>query len=308
MLLGAPRAYYDPDYNGEIGAAYLYSTNGALLAMFSNPDPMAGENFGFSLAAAGSDRVLIGANGYRPGAAHLFSTNGNSLTTITNPTPAYRDYFGNSVAAVGPDRLLVGAFADDTLATDSGSVYVFDTSGTLLTTIANPTPEAYDYFGARIAALGDDRVLINASVDDTGGTNAGSAYIFNVHGTLLHTLTNPAPATGDSFGFRAATFGNEGVIIGAPFDDAGATDAGSVYLFSVPAPPGAPSLTIRRTTTNTVVVSRPSPSTGFVLQQNTNGIRSVNWSNVPAAPSDNGTTKTVIINPPVGNRYYRLRN
>jgi len=36
--------------------------------------------------------------------------------------------------------------------------------------------------------------------------------------------------------------------------------------------PGAPLLAIRRTSTNTVAVSWPSPSTGFTLQQNTNGI------------------------------------
>ena len=67
-----------------------------------------------------------------------------------------------------------------------------------------------------------------------------------------------------------------------------------------------PSLTVARTTTNTVAVSWPSPSTGFSLQQNTNGIATVNWSNVLTAPLDNGTTKTVIVNPPTGNRFYRL--
>jgi hypothetical protein len=67
-----------------------------------------------------------------------------------------------------------------------------------------------------------------------------------------------------------------------------------------------PSLTIARTTTNTVAISWPSPSTGFVLQQNTNGIATVNWSNVLTAPTDNGTRKTVIVNPPSGTRFYRL--
>src|SRR5258706_5137923 len=51
--------------------------------------------------------------------------------------------------------------------------------------------------------------------------------------------------------------------------------------------PGAPTLSIARTTTNTVAVSWPSPSAGFTLQQNTNGIGTVNWSNVATAPTDN---------------------
>jgi hypothetical protein len=67
-----------------------------------------------------------------------------------------------------------------------------------------------------------------------------------------------------------------------------------------------PSLTIFRTATNTAVVSWPSPSTDFGLQQNTNSVSSVNWSNVTTLPTDNGTNKFIIVNPPTGNRFYRL--
>ena len=70
---------------------------------------------------------------------------------------------------------------------------------------------------------------------------------------------------------------------------------------------GAPSLAIFRTTTNTVVVSWPSPSTGWGLQQNTNSINSVNWSNLTSGITDDGTTKSLIGNPPAGNRFYRLK-
>jgi hypothetical protein len=68
----------------------------------------------------------------------------------------------------------------------------------------------------------------------------------------------------------------------------------------------SPSLTVSRTPTSTVAISWPSPSTGFTLQQNTNGITTLNWTNVLIAPTDNGTTKTVIVNPPSGTRFYRL--
>jgi hypothetical protein len=44
-------------------------------------------------------------------------------------------------------------------------------------TFANPSPEAYDNFGFRIAAVGDN-VLISAWNDDTVATNAGAAYLF----------------------------------------------------------------------------------------------------------------------------------
>ncbi len=67
-----------------------------------------------------------------------------------------------------------------------------------------------------------------------------------------------------------------------------------------------PLLTIFHTTTNTVAVTWPSPSTGWTLQQNTNRVSSLNWCNVTAAIQDDGTTKTLIVNPPAGNRFYRL--
>ncbi len=69
----------------------------------------------------------------------------------------------------------------------------------------------------------------------------------------------------------------------------------------------APSLTIRFTTTNTVAISWPSPSTGFTLQENTTGIGTTNWNNVGITPTDDGTIRTVIIAPPTGNRFYRLK-
>ena len=70
--------------------------------------------------------------------------------------------------------------------------------------------------------------------------------------------------------------------------------------------PGAPLLTITRTGPNTVALSWPSASPGWTLQQNTNSVASVNWSNAPGTIQDDGTTKTLIVNPAIGNRLYRL--
>lgn len=68
--------------------------------------------------------------------------------------------------------------------------------------------------------------------------------------------------------------------------------------------PGAPLLTIRTTSTNTVVVSWPSPSTGFSLFRNTD-LNTTNWVTA-GSPSDDGTTKTVIIIAPLGNQFFKL--
>ena len=137
-----------------------------------------------------------------------------------------------SLAAVGNDRVLIGAYQDDTGETDAGAAYLFSTNGTLLTTFTNPTPAASDYFGYSVAAVGSDRVLIGAYQDDTGGADAGVAYLFSTNGTLLTTFTNPTPAASDYFGYSVAAVGSDQVLIGAYQDNTGAAHAGAAYLFS----------------------------------------------------------------------------
>ena len=70
--------------------------------------------------------------------------------------------------------------------------------------------------------------------------------------------------------------------------------------------PGAPALTITRTATNAVVVSWPYPSTGFSLQQNPD-LKTTSWTSPPQTVNSNSTLNWIVVNPPLGNLYYRLR-
>jgi hypothetical protein len=128
--------------------------------------------------------------------------------------------------------VLIGAANDDTGAANAGAAYLFSTNGVLLTTFTNPTPASGDLFGASVAALGSDRVLIGAERDNTGATQAGAAYLFSPNGTLLTTFTNPTPTTSDLFGKAVAAVGNDRILIGADSADTGAANAGAAYLFS----------------------------------------------------------------------------
>jgi hypothetical protein len=303
VLIGAP---HDSTGATNAGVAYLFGTNGALLTTFTNPAPSTNNAFGGEVAAVGNDWVLIGAirndiGASNAGAAYLFSTNGALITTFTNPAPAIDDQLGWSVAALGSDRVLIGAPYHDAGATKAGVAYLFGTNGVLLATFTNPIPSQNALFGYPVAALGNDVVLIGASGADL---LAGAAYLFGTNGNLLTTFSDPEPGrsnANDSFGFAVTAIGNDRVLIGAPFDNTGASSAGVAYLFRI-----APSLNIRRTTTNTVAVSWSLPLPGLTLQQNTNGLATANWSNVTDAIQEDGTTKTLIVNPPAGNRFYRL--
>jgi hypothetical protein len=70
---------------------------------------------------------------------------------------------------------------------------------------------------------------------------------------------------------------------------------------------GAPLLGIKLTTPNTVMVYWPSLSTGFNPQVNTN-LATTNWVTPAETVQDNGSFKYLLVSPPAGNRFYRLKN
>ena len=206
------------------GSAYVFdATTGALLRTLNNPTPAIGDRFG--RVAISANTIVVGASGNDSGAvnsgsAYVFdAVSGALLHTLNNPTPAVNEFFGR--VAISGNTIVVGALGDDTGATDAGSAYVFDAvSGALLHTLNNPTPAVYELFGANVAISGNT-IVVGALRDDTGATDAGSAYVFDaVSGALLHTLNNPTPAMDDEFGKSVAISGNT-IVVGAGGDDTG---------------------------------------------------------------------------------------
>src|SRR6185369_16493976 len=134
------------------------------------------------------------------GAAYLFdATTGTLLRTFTNPTPGANDQFGSEIALFG-NRALIAAPFDDAGATDSGAVYLYDTTtGALLRTFTNPTPAMSDTFGTSVA-LSDTLALVGAAFDNSAATDAGGAYVFDpVTGALLQEIFDPQPLNNDRF-------------------------------------------------------------------------------------------------------------
>jgi len=117
------------------------------------------------------------------------------------------------------------------------------------------------------------------TIDGGGGTSTGGVY--SVSGTIGQ------PDAGRMSGGNFTLDGGFWGIIGAIQT------------------PGSPLLRVVLTTSNTVVVAWPDPSTGFSLQQNA-ALGTTNWASVTNAPAVIGSERQVIISPPVGNRFYRL--
>ena len=119
-----------------------------------------------------------------------------------------------------------------------------------------------------------------SKVSGGGGTSTGGVYA--VTGTLGQHDAG-TPMTGGNFSLTG----------------------GFWSLLSLVQTTGSPLLSIRYTTTNTAVISWPSPSTGFNLQFATDLTLS-NWANSVTSPSDDGTNRFLIVNPPTGNGFFRL--
>jgi hypothetical protein len=90
-----------------------------------------------------------------------------------------------------------------------------------------------DRFGQSVSVSGDT-VIVGAYLDDDGGTDSGSAYVFKRSGstwTLQSKLTATDAAAGDQFGISVSISG-ETVIVGAHQDDDGGGNSGSAYVFT----------------------------------------------------------------------------
>ena len=226
---------------------------------FVNPTPEAGDEFGFAIAAVGSN-VVVGAPfddtaGLDAGAVYLFDgASGALVRTFLDPAPGVNDHFGWSVAAVG-SNILIGAPLDPSGSGGGGAAYLYNGStGGLIQVFLNPAPAANDEFGATVAAFGAD-VLIGAPRHDIPASgfipaapDAGAVYLFNGGtGALIRTFLHPSPEENDQFGWSVTAIGND-VAIGSPGDDLGATDAGAVYLFD-----GATGALVR-------VLKKPTPA------------------------------------------------
>jgi hypothetical protein len=94
---------------------------------------------------------------------------------------------------------------------------------------------------------------------------------------------------------------------GGPMTGGNYSLTGGVWsLYSVQSP-GAPVLDIKLTTTNTAMVYWPSPSTGYNLQVNTN-LATTYWVTPAESVTDNSTIRYIIVNPPTGNQFFRLKS
>jgi len=193
----------------------------------------------------------------------------SATTAFLGDAPA--DYLGYAVGGGGDmngdgyDDVLIGAYGADSSGASSGTVYVIHgpvSAGRIDAADAGYALDgesASDYAGSSVALTGDtdgdgyDDFLVGAYGDDDGGSAAGAAYL----------VLGPVEQSGDLADSEAKLLGENSSdyagqwisaagdvnadgyadsLVGAPYADAGSTDAGITYLLHGPITGGSSSL------------------------------------------------------------------
>jgi hypothetical protein len=230
LLLGA---HFNDEGGDAAGAAYVFLSTDELLATRSIID------------LASADLKLIGEQADDQAGAAVHHA---------------RDVDGD-----GRADLVVGAFGEDDGGINSGAIYLLLSSGALATSgnsvdLANADlilegEDAGDAAGRRLRIVDDvDRdgrsdLLISASKQSEGGTDAGAAYLLFGSGALASDGTLSlrdadlkllGEAAYDRAGYSVASAGDvdgdggADILIGATHNDEGGDDVGAVYLLYSP--------------------------------------------------------------------------
>ena len=230
----------DDDGGSASGSAYIFdrSAGWSQIAKLTASDAERGDEFGYSVAISGN-LAVVGARldrdgGSASGAGYVFdgSTGWDQVTKLTASDAAANDQFGTSVAISG-DLAIVGAPGDRDDGPDSGSAYLFDgsTGWSQIAKLTASDAAAVDRFGTSVAINGD-LAIVGAPLDDDGGPDSGSAYLFDAStgwGEVAE-LTASDAGRGDEFGYSVA-IGDDVAIVGAWDDDDVGSASGSAYLF-----------------------------------------------------------------------------
>jgi hypothetical protein len=118
------------------------------------------------------------------------------------------------------------------------------------------------------------------SIDGGGGTSSGGIY------SVTGTIGQP----------------DAGVLSGGNYSIVGGFWSA---IAATPGSPASPQLSVS-VSGQEVIISWPSPSTGFTLQENTS-LNPATWQGVQQTITDNGTTKSITLTAPAGNTFYRLK-
>ncbi|MBV6479512.1 MAG: hypothetical protein HGGPFJEG_02286 [Ignavibacteria bacterium] len=265
VIVGAPQ---NDAAAADAGRAYIFfggnTINSGVDVILSGA--ASGDKFGWTVSGAGDlnsdgyDDVIVGApfndnGGADAGRAYIYFGGSpmNNVVDVTLTGSNAGDNFGLSVSAAGDVNangfadVIVGAPGSDAAATNAGRSQIYF-GGNPMNNSVDITlngVSAQDNFGTSVSVAGDINgdgyydVICGAPNNDAAGSNAGRAYVY-LGGNPMNTgidLTLTGAAAGDIFGYSVSGNGDANgdgysdVMCGAPTNDAGGSNSGSVYVY-----------------------------------------------------------------------------
>ena len=237
-------AYKHDNDDTDNGAAYVFTYEDLSWKMTQKlcaSDSSRQDYFGFSVSIH-DKQIAVGAynvddSGNAAGAAYIFEHSDNQwleTAKLLASDGERNDYFGHSVSICN-NHMVAGAYKADGVGRDSGAAYVFEKNNNKWTETCRLIPsklKQYDYYGYATAISGN-YIIIGAYGDDTRGTGAGAAYIFeksNGKWKEKEKLIPDAAKSNDYSGY-SVDISEKYAVIGAYKADIKGPNAGAVYVF-----------------------------------------------------------------------------
>jgi hypothetical protein len=220
LVVGAP----------DHGAAYVYIRKGLRWIHQATLAPIAGAEFGSSVAIDG-DTIVVGAR-VEPGggAAYVFQRSGTNWAQISRLTAGVNAtaMFGAAVAISG-SRIVIGAPFDGVSVNDhKGSVFPFHLDASLGWLVDPPLVRVPSSSGAEFGsavAISGTRIAVGAPRE---AALTGAVYMF-VGSSQEQAI--PSPVASAEFGAAVGLVDGELLVVGAPNDDTTQPQSGRAYVF-----------------------------------------------------------------------------
>ncbi len=247
LVIGEPRANYAPDSDSEAGAVHVFARSGNTFAhevKLQVPEASFLAQLGQSVA---TDNGIIVAGAWREngggnqvGSAYVFGYDDGwvLLDKLQVPAPSSGGNFGWSVD-INDNSIAVGALSFFS-GTGSGSVFTYELTSpgdwSFAQQFNGTSTLSSDNFGYATHFINHDTLAVGATLDDDGGPQTGSTFLFKRSGGVWTQegtpFGNADRAAGDMFGY-AIDSDDSRLVISAIFNDNGALQNGTVHVLDL---------------------------------------------------------------------------
>jgi len=188
-----------------VGIPYAHAADEEiiLLRTIETPNPEDHGWFGYPLDMDGDLMVISEWRAevdemVEVGRAYVYDTDGNLVSTLQSTTPHSGQVFSASVDILG-DHIIIGDYSIKDGVRQVGKAYLYNSEGTLITTIESPTPKKGGFFSRGGLCLTPDMILVS-EMADTDPAGAGIVHIYDYQGVYLKSISSPSPKASSGFG------------------------------------------------------------------------------------------------------------